>query len=354
MRATDRDGAAIAAVVVMLLAMQVLAHGVLLGALQEWAATRAAVSVLQSRWMGEGAVRRVLGVPFALYADSVPIGDARPLSVVHSGRTHATVTAERLSAEAWLLRGSGGVDGWAGSMASARLMWVLDPVERVAAFRAVVHQGDGGAGGPAGQVTTDVLHDSLAANPICARWFAALDSLLPTHTLEAFASDTTDALKLGLLTGTTLAALAEVETADSVTPMPVVRAGRCADEEPHNWGDPESPTGACGDHFVFRAGSGSLRMVGGVGQGLLLVTEDLVLEAGADFRGIVLVGGSLRVESGSHFQGLARVGGAVEIDESAGIVGSACSAVRALAAAHDRLGVTVPYPEWGWLTSVRE
>lgn len=354
MRAAARDGSAIAAVVVMLLAMQVLAHGVLLGALQELAATRAAVYLLQSRWAGEGAVRRVLGVPFELYADSVPVGEARPLSVVHSGRTHATVTAERLWGEAWMLRGSGGVDGWPGSITSARLMWVLDPVERVAAFTAVVHQGEGGAGGSAGRITTEVLHDSLSTNPMCAPWFAALDSLLPDRVLEALTSDTADALQLGLLARTTLTALAEVETADSVTPMPVVGAGRCDEEEAHNWGDPGSPAGDCGDYFVFRARQGGLRMVGGAGQGVLLVTGDLVLGAGADFRGIVLVGGSLRVEGGSRFEGLARVGGAVAVDGSSRIVGSACSAVRALAAAHDRLRIAIPYPEWGWLTSVRE
>jgi len=350
-RASPRRGAAIAAVVVMLLAMQVLAHGVLLGALQELAATRAAVYLVQSRWVANGAVLRAMGVPLGIHPDSVPVGEARPLDEARNGRAYATLTAERLSSESWLLRGRGAVDGWAGSVSSARLAWVLDPVTRVASFSAVVHQGTPGPAGPGGQITTDVLPDSMSHSLVCSPWFAALDSMLSASPPPAFTVDTTEALRLGRLDADALATLATDEAFDSVTPMPIVRLGRCT-EALDNWGDPLFPYGACGGRFVFRRRQGGFRIQGGVGQGVLIVTDDLVLDAGADFRGLILVGGSLRLEQGSRFQGLARVGGAVQVSDSSRIAGSACWAVRSLAGVQDRLRVTMPYPGWGWLTSM--
>ena len=350
---TSRTGAAIAAVLVILLAMQVLAHGVLVAAMQELAAAQASVFLVQGRVAAEGAVRGALGFPLKLDPDSVFLGEQRLLHATRAGRTHASVTAERLSAESWLLLGTGRVDGWPGSVGRARLAWALQPLGRVASFRAVVHRGDSGAGQPAGEVTTDVLPDSMALSPVCAPWFAALDSVVTTGTLEAFASDSTDALQLGLLDRETLVARAADEPSDSVTPNPLARGGRCEDEVEHNWGDPRSPTASCGDHFVLRARRGNLRMVGGSGQGVLLVTGDLVMEAGADFRGIVLVGGALHLANDSRLQGLARVGGTVALDPAARIVGSSCWAVRSLDAVQDRLALPIPYPEWGWLATVR-
>jgi len=350
MRRMGRGGAAIAAVLLVLLAMQVLAHGVLLAALQELSATRAAAYLVQARAAAEGAVRQAVGQPFDLALDSLAVGDALMIQEGRVGRARFTVWAERLSRETWLMRGRGEVDGWAGSVSTARLEWVLSPAERVAAFQAVAHVGDLETVLPTGSIGTTVLREPPASAPACAPWFAVLDSLMAGRTLGRLVADTTDALRLGLLDRAFLLARASPVPGDSVTPSPTMSRGRCDAEAPYNWGDPGAPSGRCADRFVFLARQGDLSLVGGVGQGLLLVTGDLSLEAGADFRGLVLVGGEVRLTGGSSFHGLARAGGTVQLDSTSQIVGSACWAVRSIGAAQDRLRVPIAYSGWGWLS----
>jgi hypothetical protein len=349
MRGTGREGAAIAAVLLILLAMQVLAHGVLLAALQELSATRAAVYLVQARAAAEGAVRQVVGEPFDPGLDSLARGDALMIHEGRVGRARFTVGAERLSRETWLMRGRGEVDGWAGSVSTARLRWVLSPAERVAAFQAVAHVGVLEAGPPTGSIVTTVLPESPASAPACAPWFAVLDSLMAGRTLAQLVADTTDALRLGLLDRAFLLDRASPVPGDSVTPIPTISRGRCDVASPNNWGDPRPPPARCADRFVFRGRHGDLRLVGGIGQGLLLVTGDLSLEAGTDFRGLVLVGGAIRLSGGSRLYGFARAGGAVQSDSTSQVVGSACWAVRSIGAVEDELRVPIAYPGWGWL-----
>jgi hypothetical protein len=337
-------------VVLVLLALQVLAHGVLLAATQQLRAARAAAHVVEARAAAQGAVNRALGSPTTYLDDSLPSGGAQLLSEERMGRVGVEVTAERLSHEAWLVGARGRVDDWVGSVGRARLAWVMAPVARVGDFRAVAHVGGGLAAADEGAIAGDVLPSSPTTLPGCSPWHASLDSLLPGRRLEPVVVDTTDALHLGLLDRTLLLERAAPEARDSVTPAPALRPGRCDGADPSNWGDPGTRSGPCSDHFVLRARRGSLRMVGGSGQGLLVVTGDLSLENGADFRGLALVGGALRLSGDSSVQGLVRVGGTLRLGENARLLGSACWAARSLDAVRERLAVMLPFPGWGWLT----
>jgi len=190
---------------------------------------------------------------------------------------------------------------------------------------------------------------SLASDPACAPWIPLLDSVMGGRAFGRLVADTTDALQLGLLDREYLLTRATAVPVDSVTPGPIVSQGRCDGAAAYNWGDPGSPPGRCKDRFVFHVRRGDLRMLAGVGQGILLVTGDLSLEAGADFRGLVMVGGDLRLSGRSRLHGFARVGGAVKLDSTSRILGSACWAVRSIGAVQERLRVNIPYPGWGWL-----
>jgi len=93
---------------------------------------------------------------------------------------------------------------------------------------------------------------------------------------------------------------------------------------------------------------GSLVLLGGEGQGLLVVEGDLTLTAGAWFSGVVIVGGSLRVQGGARLDGFAMVGAGTAVSGGGRIFGSGCAAIRALAGATAGWGA-VYLPAGGWI-----
>ena len=101
--------------------------------------------------------------------------------------------------------------------------------------------------------------------------------------------------------------------------------------ETGSFGDPLRP-GSCPGSWGATARTGSLR-VEGTGQGVLVVTGDLVLAPGAMFRGWVWVGGALRLEGDARLVGLADVGGDLAVSPGAAVSADGCAAAVALAAA---------------------
>ncbi len=122
----------------------------------------------------------------------------------------------------------------------------------------------------------------------------------------------------------------------TLTPAPRSSGGACLVGDPANWGDPDSPGSACGDHFPVIHASGDLELLGGRGQGVLLVDGDLVVRGGFRFRGPVVVNGHLTTTSeGGHFSGgvvAARVVLAQNAPRGPTIGFSSCALDRALAA----------------------
>ncbi len=90
----------------------------------------------------------------------------------------------------------------------------------------------------------------------------------------------------------------------SLTPAPRSSGGDCLVADPANWGDPDGPGPACGDHFPVIHVNGDLELLGGRGQGVLLVDGDLTVRGGFRFHGPVVVNGHLTTTSeGGHFSG---------------------------------------------------
>lgn len=108
--------------------------------------------------------------------------------------------------------------------------------------------------------------------------------------------------------------------AGSIVPTPTVLPGppnACETSAPTNWGDPDDPSAACGRYFPVLWAEGDLTLIGGRGQGVLVVGGDLTLENGARFYGAVLVRGRVVVaDAASAVFGSVKAGRA-ELDGAA-------------------------------------
>lgn len=119
-------------------------------------------------------------------------------------------------------------------------------------------------------------------------------------------------------------------------PAPVVRDGECDTASPSNWGDPSGAT-ACATWLPIIHAPGDLGVVGGVGQGVLIVDGDLELSGGFEFTGGVMVGGTMTIGSGgARVSGGVRAGAVVDASGAsrppAFVVRSSCALREALLA----------------------
>jgi len=117
--------------------------------------------------------------------------------------------------------------------------------------------------------------------------------------------------KYGDLDWNELAAMAtKVYPAGDVGPLnsigPVGTATTCSTGTLNNWGDPLRAAGTkgCWNYFPIIYVNGNLKMTGGYGQGILLITGDMEVAGGAAFYGPVIVRGHLKsTGTGGHFLG---------------------------------------------------
>jgi hypothetical protein len=120
---------------------------------------------------------------------------------------------------------------------------------------------------------------------------------------------------------------------------PVGTTTTCSTSSPDNWGDPHhgAATAGCSTYFPIIHVNGDLRLDGGYGQGILLVSGDLEVTGGAEFYGPVIVKGSLRTTgAGARFIGGVMAAN-VELDPDADpgnavIAYSSCALATALQA----------------------
>jgi len=134
---------------------------------------------------------------------------------------------------------------------------------------------------------------------------------------------------LGILNMDSLRARIQVRVTGSGTPAPQEQGGLCTTENAWNWGDPDRPSRPCGRHLVTILAEGDLATVGGVGQGVLVVTGDADL-LDTRFNGLLIVGGQLSLRGVATVRGLVRSVGGASVETGASIVGSACWAAAAL------------------------
>jgi hypothetical protein len=337
----DDDGAVLAFVILLMLALLVLAHGVLVASLAEGAGSRAAARDLELRGAARWALAAALDAPLGAREDSMGAWETRDTDLGSVGRVAASAELTRLGRESWLV--SGAARNSRGAVArTMRLAWALDPLERIVALDGLVSVGPGAPVLLLG--SSDVTRPTEVAAPMptdaCDPWLLALQEryLAASLSLVADLPDSAVVPALGLLDFDSLLQLAPVTVSGTGTPAPAEAGGACLVDAPWGWGDPDRPWGPCGKHLPMRAADGDLTVSGGVGQGVLVVAGDLTLAAGARYYGTLVVGGMLRVEGGAAFEGLALAGGGVLLDAGSSLTASACWAVRALAAQRDGLG----------------
>jgi hypothetical protein len=327
-------------VVLITLALFAIGHGLLALSLAELSASRAGQRHLEARTAAESAIRRVLVLPGAAWMDSVAHGSDREAGAWSAGRAQAAARVWRLSREAWWLEGRGSV----GPVTSrtARLAWALDPFARIAALDAAVSVRAGASVLIEGVV--DPAAPASVAPPLqpgdCDPWLPELVVHYGSNPLGAVGvlADGDTVPRLGELELEELLAEATIRPAGSGTPAPTERGGTCAETDPWSGGDPERPWRACGGHFALRSANGDLEVLGGSGQGILVVDGSLTLGAGARFYGLALVRGTLRVEGGARLEGLAVATGGVHVGPRSEVRGSACWVARALASRRSDLG----------------
>jgi len=336
----DDEGAVLAFVILLMLALLVLAHGALVAALSEVAGSRAAARDLELRAAARWALETTLTAPPGSWSDSTRMWDTRTLDLGDVGGVQVSSALTRLGPESWLISGRSSAPGGTRTQ-TARLAWVLDPLTRVTSLQGLVTIAPGAPLSLAG--SADATRPYAVENPIpgdaCDPWLEALATRYAGDPLSLVAElpDSLTAPSLGLLDLPFLLSAAPVTLSGTGTPAPAESLGSCIVDAPWGWGDPDRPWGPCGDYLPMRAAAGDLVVSGGVGQGLLVVGGDLTIRDGARFHGMVFAGGSLQVEGGAALTGLAIAGGGVLLDAASTLTGSACWAVRALAAQGEAL-----------------
>lgn len=345
--AVDRSarGSVLAPILLLLLALQILAHGALLLARREAAASAAGARLLQARVGAESALGMALASEPPLFL-AIPTGAPGALVWGAAGAHPFRAAARRLTRETWVVWGWGGHREASWGLATGGPVWILDPAARVVAQRATVVLAGGGSSAPGGTVAGGRIDEETEPlpGPACGPWSAVLDTLGPTGSVDAVGRELPgpgEPHGLGALGVGGLVALLPRLSWQEGTPGPSWAFGACDTADPLNLGDPGGPPGPCGDHLPARGRDGDLVLRGGVGQGLLVVDGSLAL-AGARWDGVVVTSGDLVLREGARLLGWARVGGGLDVDASSRIGLSGCRAFRALVRAAPHLARPLP------------
>lgn len=351
-RRSARQGIVLVLCVLLLLALELLAHGALLMAREEFAVSRAGADLLRARAAADAGLVDMMAAGAPAPPDTLGSGVRLTLVTVSLGAARYRVSVRRLSREIWLVESEGAVRPGVWVEQKARPAWSMDPTTRIGAFRGVVEIGPNTSAAGLSRVWSEQRSptDPRPSAQTCARWARARDSLGIAPILPPMAVvDTAGGREptFGPLDVTDLLQVADHRVAGTGTPGPGVGASGCLKSEPWNWGDPDDPPGACRELAPVIGAAGSLRVEGGRGQGVLVVAGDLTLTAGARFYGVALVGGALTVTGGARLTGLARAAGGLTVDPSSEVDGSACWAFQALSRTRTVMGGLRPLPGVG-------
>lgn len=342
-------GAVLVVAVLLLVACLALGHGALLAARFQLRVAQAGAVQVGAREAAEAAARVGLGRGGGPWMDSVGVWGTGAALVGSFGPFRTEARFRRLSAESWLLEAEARPERGGAGHGVARLVWMLDPVERVARLPAVVGIGPDAPLDVEGVVDgTDVVDvDDAGAAEICGPWAEALLERFDGPSVPAVARLGADGLppRLGRFDLEALLDVAEVALDGAGTPEPSERGGECLVGDPWNWGDPDRPGRPCGAHAPIRAARGDVLVDGGVGQALLIADGSVTLRGGARFHGLVLATGALRVIEGAEFRGYALAAGGLTVSPAARVVGSACWAARVLTANRRALGRAFEFSE---------
>ena len=348
-----RRGALLPTLLLLIVAVTLLAQGAIVLARAQLDVSIGARAALTARLSAEAGVFQAM-----TEASAWPSAESlwRPQPVLQgpfgpSGRFRITGTAIDQELALWV--GIGEDRGHPGTYQVGRLAWRLAPASRLAATEALVMSGGGLSAAPGSAVDgTDLRrHPPDWTEADCESFTDALEWAVPTGRLPPSAVISVDSgavPSLGLLDGSTLMERSRSVGPGMITPLPTQIGGACRTETATNWGSP-SHTGACDDHYVLASSSGSLTLLGGEGQGVLVVDGSLSLESASRFAGVILVSGDVSLKEGVRIDGLVRAGGSVSVSDSSRIVGSGCATLAALSSI-ESLRRPLPVSHGGWVS----
>jgi len=340
----SQRGATLPFVVLLMLGLLGLAHGVLVAALSEAAASRAAARELGLRGAADRALLQAMATLPSAWADGLVILAEHREDLGPVGNARMEGAWRRLGRESWLVEGL--ARSPSGVVArSRRLGWSLDPAARVMALSAAVTVGMGAPVGVDGSVDAadpaEVIPPMTASD--CEPWSATLVQRFLAEPLSAVeVSADSAAPGLGLIDFASLLSAAPVSLRGSGTPAPEEATGVCLEGDPWMWGDPDRPWRPCGGYMLFGAADGDVTMDGGAGQGILVVDGDLTLDSGARFYGMVVTTGLLRLAAASRLEGMVLAAGGLSVGSGSTVRASACWAARVLDAHQEALGHLLP------------
>jgi len=321
-----RSGIVLPAVLLVLILGTLLSHAAFVIARAEMRLAGLGRSLLRAELAAEAGLVRAR----AVLADTSFRGEAPDArDRVAWGETAGfTLRLMRLAPEVFLAISEGRVRGLPEPVRIGQLLWRLDPAARVAAVRGVVE---------APRVTTGPVRNlswtAIPAGADSAACRALLDEVAAIGgTTPAGIAEGAFAPQLGRMELEELLAVADHTTSGVVTPGVVESEGQCAIAVAANWGDPERSGAPCSGHHPIIGSPGSLRVEGGVGQGLIVASGGITLTDGAFFRGGLVADGPVRVQSGARLEGWVRSGAPVTVTGGGRILGSACGLGMALAA----------------------
>ena len=346
-RCADRVGGAVVLAVLLTLAISALAHGLFLLAHHEGRTGDAAEHVLRTRLAAEGAANRLARSADTLALAGVPRwGSTDSISELW-GAVDLSGSLTRLSSELWLAEGS----ARSGPVVAraARPVWVLDPWARAVAMPGIVVTESSASSLISGAIDGTRV-DSLSDPTPPGGCPLPLDSVETSRAPLLHAQVPPTWEPLGFAPWDALLRSIPTRVSRSGTPSPVERMGTCATTESWNWGDPARPGGVCETHLAVVAADTALRVVGGVGQGVLLSRHDIEMRD-TEFHGLVATDGRVSITGSSRVVGMVFARGGLLLDSGAEVVGSRCWMAAALT--HRLFDEAQPVPGSGWIRPLR-
>jgi hypothetical protein len=325
----------------MLLALGLLAAGLVFIAAEESAIARGTEDQLRARLAAESAVRGGLSGWRAVDYRGMATGASREIGAEVAGLPAGgtqSITVERLAGPLYLIRARAATAG--GTMArAAGLVRGLEPAELWQAFPAALttegplelwgeeavaglfaEPSAGGEPGAAGCLEAAVRELEIAFGDV------------ERPALRAAGDGRRPALHLGPLDLTAVRQVADRYANSAVAPRPVEAAGRCDYDAVDNWGAPGSPGSPCADHFPLILAPGDLHFTDGIGQGILMVAGNLTMSGEASFHGAVVVAGGLHLRDQAKIIGAASIapdGLSATLAHESRITYGACALLRA-------------------------
>lgn len=326
-----RSGAALIAVVLLLLTATALAHGALLVARAELSASRAYAGALEDASAIRVAMDEALDAGLDPALQRLPIWGMAALPDPEGGASGA-LRLRRLGHESWWVERAVGDAPSRRVGTPGRLLWWLDPATRIRTLGAVVTVGREAPvriDGTVERVGFGRAEPPLDAATCAAEIGTAFEGVVPDAVVT---NDGVSPSELGLLGFEDLLARTPIEVVGPGLPLASQSGGTCSIDEPWNWGDPEQPAGPCGAHIAVRRAADTLHVTGGTGQAMLVIDGDVRLSGDARLHGMVVTSGVVTLADRSELHGMAVADGGLIVGAAATVRGSACWAARALRA----------------------